>query len=99
MKALLLQLSGGDRRSIGRANNVAVAVLADPGSLDELFAGLTHGDRLVRMGISDLARADAKFRQAADTILRKALVSGMAAMKARARKPSNIKKTPRSSVR
>jgi len=48
MKALLLQLSGGDRRSIGRANDVAVAVLADPGRLDELFAGLTHGDPLMR---------------------------------------------------
>jgi len=169
MNTLLLQLAGGDRRSIGRANEVAAAVLADPAKLDELFAGLTHGDPLVRMraadalekvssrrpallqkyksallgsiadtpqaevrwhvaqmiprlilsaaereigftllvgylvdkssilktsalqGISDLARADAKFRQAADTILRKALVSGTPAMKARARKLSNIK--------
>lgn len=172
MNGLLLQLTGGDRRSIGRANDVAAAVLADPSRLDELCAGLTHGDPLVRMraadamekvscqrpawiqkyksallgavadtpqaevrwhvaqmiprlalsaaerdiafallvgylgdkssilrtaalqAISDLARADAKFRQAADTILRKALVSGTPAMKARARKLVNIKEPP-----
>lgn len=53
MNTLLLQLTGGDRRSIGRANEVAAAVLADPAKLDELFAGLTHGDPLIRMRAAD----------------------------------------------
>lgn len=169
MKGLLLQLEGGDKRSIGRANEVAAAVLADPARIDELFAGLTHDNPLIRMraadalekvsfqrpdviqkykpellgsiadspqaevcwhvaqmiprltlsdtereialallvgylgdkssilrtsalqAISDLARTDEGLRKAADAILRKALVSGTPAMKARARKLINAK--------
>lgn len=53
MSGFLQQLAGGDRRSIGRANQVAAAVLADPSSLDELFEGLTHADPLIRMRAAD----------------------------------------------
>ncbi len=51
--ALLAQLSGGDRRSIGRSNAVAKRVLADPRLFRELFDGLLTDDPIVRMRAAD----------------------------------------------
>ena len=52
-KALLEQLAGGDRRSIGRSNEVVATVLADPELLSVLFSGLDHDDPLIRMRAAD----------------------------------------------
>ena len=46
-------LRGGDRRSIGRANQVAVRVLKNPESFSELVACLWSDDRLIRMRAAD----------------------------------------------
>jgi HEAT repeat protein len=51
---LLTQLTGGDRRSIGRANEVAAAILANPELLAEVVPGLEHDDPLVRMRAADV---------------------------------------------
>jgi hypothetical protein len=53
MRRLLDQLRTGDRRSIGRADAVAGAVLLHPRRLPELAAGLWHPNGLVRMRSSD----------------------------------------------
>ena len=52
-KNLLAQLTGGDRRSIGRANQVAAAVLQSPETFPELIKGLWSEDSLVRMRAAD----------------------------------------------
>ncbi len=52
---LLRKLEGGDRRSIGRANEVAQEVLADPGLLSVLFDGMRSPDPVVRMRSADAA--------------------------------------------
>lgn len=46
-------LSGGNPRSLGRADEVAAIVLADPALLDELFACLGSPDDIVRMRAAD----------------------------------------------
>ena len=51
---LLNQLTGSDRRSIGRANEVAATVLANSESLVELVPGLEHDDPLIRMRAADV---------------------------------------------
>jgi HEAT repeat protein len=51
--ALLERLRGGDRRSIGRANAVARAVVRHPQALPELAAGLWHADPVVRVRAAD----------------------------------------------
>lgn len=50
---LLGKLAGGDRRSIGRSNEVAADVLADPRLFPALCAGLDSADPLVRMRAAD----------------------------------------------
>ena len=52
---ILEQLKGGDRRSIGRANEVVRQVLRNPALLGELFKGMLSGDPLVRMRAADAA--------------------------------------------
>jgi hypothetical protein len=47
------RLSGGDRRSIGAADDVARRARTDSRVFDALVAGLTHTDRLVRMRCAD----------------------------------------------
>ncbi len=47
------KLAGGDRRSIGRSNEIVASVLADPRLFDELFAGMLAPDPLVRMRSAD----------------------------------------------
>lgn len=53
MSSPLDKLGGGDRRSIGRSEEVVADVLADPTLFEALFAGLTHADPVVRMRAAD----------------------------------------------
>jgi HEAT repeat protein len=55
MHPILEKLKGGDRRSIGRANEVVRQVLRNPALLGELFKGMRSGDPLVRMRAADAA--------------------------------------------
>lgn len=55
MHPLLEKLRGGDRRSIGRANEVARQVLRTPALLGELFRGMRSSDPTVRMRAADAA--------------------------------------------
>jgi hypothetical protein len=55
MHPLLEKLRGGDRRSIGRANEVARQVLRTPALLAELFRGMLSSDPVVRMRSADAA--------------------------------------------
>ena len=48
-----LLLAGGDRRSIGAANEVARAVLARPDRVPELWSCLSDPDQIVRMRAAD----------------------------------------------
>jgi len=52
---VLKKLSGGDRRSIGRSNEVAELVLKQPRLFGELIQGLCATDPLVRMRAADAA--------------------------------------------
>ena len=54
-KDLLALLTGADRRSIGRADEVAAMVLKHPASFAELMAGLWDVDPVVRMRAADAA--------------------------------------------
>jgi HEAT repeat protein len=53
MHSMLKKLSGGDRRSIGRSNEIVAEVLARPGYFRHVFAGLSSDDPLVRMRAAD----------------------------------------------
>jgi hypothetical protein len=53
MHELLERLTGGDRRSIGRSNEVVTAVLRDPSLFGVLFGGLSSSDPLIRMRAAD----------------------------------------------
>lgn len=53
MNGILEKLKGGDRRSIGRANEVVADVLDDPGLFDALFHGMLDSDPVVRMRSAD----------------------------------------------
>ena len=49
MDHILEKLKGGDRRSIGRANEVVTDVLNDPALFTILFGGMLSDDPLIRM--------------------------------------------------
>ena len=53
MNQVLTWLSGGDLRSDGMANEVADFILENPTSFDDLFAGLSEEDDVVRGRASD----------------------------------------------
>ena len=53
--ALLDKLSGGDRRSIGQANEVAALVLRRAALFPQLMRGLSDSDPLIRMRAADAA--------------------------------------------
>jgi hypothetical protein len=53
--AILAMLAGGDRRSIGRANQAAAIVSKDLSLFPELMTGLWSEDPLVRMRAADAA--------------------------------------------
>jgi hypothetical protein len=52
-KNILLLLEGGDRRTIGRSDQVVAIVCKDPRLFPELIAGLWSEDALVRMRAAD----------------------------------------------
>lgn len=54
-KNLLAQLEGGDRRSLGRADEIADTVSKKPRLFRALFKGLWSADALVRMRAADAA--------------------------------------------
>ncbi|MBI3356081.1 MAG: hypothetical protein HY038_04800 [Nitrospirae bacterium] len=54
-QAILDELKGGDRRSIGRSHRVVAAVRRDPTLFPALMSGLGHADELVRMRAADAA--------------------------------------------
>jgi hypothetical protein len=54
-KNILLLLRGGDRRMIGRSDQVVAIVAKDPRLFPELIAGLWSPDPLVRMRAADAA--------------------------------------------
>ena len=53
MHPLLNKLDGGDRRSIGRSNEVVADVLNDPGLFETVFSGLFADSPLLRMRSAD----------------------------------------------
>lgn len=53
MDNILQMLKGGDRRSIGRANEAASRVLESPAMFPHLFEGLTDVDPLIRIRSAD----------------------------------------------
>lgn len=53
MHPILRKLVGGDRRSIGRSEEVVSAVLDNPGLFKALIKGLSAADPVVRMRASD----------------------------------------------
>lgn len=53
MHPLLKKLSGGDRRSIGRSNEVVAHVLAHLAHFRYVFEGLATDDPVVRMRSAD----------------------------------------------
>lgn len=55
MHPLLEMLKGGDRRSIGKSNEVVVMVLKEPGLFHILFSGLFADDPVIRMRSADAA--------------------------------------------
>lgn len=54
MNEILEKLKGGDRRSIGRANEVVQDVLQEPELFGVVFGGMLHEDALVRMRAADV---------------------------------------------
>lgn len=53
MADILDMLAGGDRRSVGRVDEVVQMVLNEPGLFDPLFAGLRHDNPVIRMRAAD----------------------------------------------
>jgi hypothetical protein len=78
---ILALLEGGDRRSIGRSDQVVAMVSKDPARFPELIAGLWSADPLVRIRAAD---ATEKFTRGHDEFLKpykKALLGLMAETK------------------
>ena len=55
MTKVLDKLKGGDRRSIGRADEVVCDIQKDQSLFKEVFKGLYHDDPVVRMRSADVA--------------------------------------------
>jgi hypothetical protein len=53
--SIVSQLSGGDRRSIGRSNQIAAQAAKDPKHFAQLIAALWHADPVIRMRAADAA--------------------------------------------
>jgi hypothetical protein len=53
MRPILKKLSGGNRGSIGRSNEVVTQVLAHPAYFSDLFAGFSNDDPIIRMRAAD----------------------------------------------
>lgn len=52
---ILKTLSGGDRRSIGKAGQVEAMVLKTPALFEDVVRGFKHDDPLIRMRCADVA--------------------------------------------
>ncbi len=55
MKSLLQKLEGGDRRSIGKADEVVRLVLKNPALFKEIVEGMYHDNPIIRMRCADAA--------------------------------------------
>ena len=53
MHTILRKLTGGDRRSIGRSEQVVAEVLSNPELFGVLVTGLSDDDEIVRMRVAD----------------------------------------------
>ena len=53
MKGVLDKLKSGDRRSIGKVDQVIADVLDDPGLFDAVFRGMLDDDPIIRMRAAD----------------------------------------------
>lgn len=53
MHPILRKLEGGDRRSIGKSNEVVAEILADPVLFDVVFGGIFADDPILRMRAAD----------------------------------------------
>ncbi len=53
MNPILRKLEGGDRRSIGRSNEVVADVLDDPSLFESIFNGMLTDDPIIRMRSAD----------------------------------------------
>ena len=53
MNEILVWLSGGDLRSDGLADEVSAAVLQSPGLFEDLYAGLSESDNVIRGRTAD----------------------------------------------
>ncbi|HBY99613.1 MAG TPA: hypothetical protein DEP84_37700, partial [Chloroflexi bacterium] len=53
MHSLLIKLTGGDRRSIGRVGEVVAEVLADPSLFQVVFEGMLSDNPVLRMRCAD----------------------------------------------
>ncbi len=53
MLEVLNKLGGGDRRSIGRSNEVVADVISDPSLFEVVFNGMLSDDPLIRMRCAD----------------------------------------------
>lgn len=53
MQDIIEKLKGGDRRSIGRSEEVVLEVLENPGLFDSLIHGILDDDPVVRMRAAD----------------------------------------------
>ena len=53
--SVLRTLSGGDRRSIGKADRVVEQVLKTPALLGDVVRGFSHDDPVIRMRSADVA--------------------------------------------
>lgn len=71
---LLERLTGGDRRSIGRADEVVGMVLEEPMRLAAIVAGLWHGDPVVRMRAGDVVEKVSRVRPDLVAVHREALL-------------------------
>jgi hypothetical protein len=77
-KQILSLLRGGDRRTIGRSDQVAASVSDDPGLFPDLIAGLWSADPLVRMRVADAAEKVTRKRRDLLQPYRKELLGLMA---------------------
>jgi hypothetical protein len=81
MPPSLEMLKGGDRRSIGRSNEVVTRVLNEPELFDTLFSGM-----LTMQSLGDLAERYVALRPVVLLHIKEQVVIGTPAMKARSKK-------------
>jgi hypothetical protein len=79
MRNILDRLRGGDLRSTGVANDVALEVIEDPSLIPILFKGMAAGELVVRM----LATQRPQCLGHAQKLLRELSTSGTPAMRSR----------------